>query len=178
MPNWCTNEVDIVGDRETIQQVVETVKNKDAGAGIFQMNDFVPMPNELEGTTAPQDTPNWYNWRVSNWGTKWDLDEETQMIVEEKSIGLGFNTAWSPNCEFWTAFSEKYPTLEIHHRYYEEGMSFIGEAFYKDGNCEDNCEDITNEIWERAGAVLDDEGEVDWDNSDVNLFSVFPLGGK
>ena len=119
MPNWCSNEVDIVGDKETIKQVLEVVKNKDTGTGIFQMNDFVPMPEELKNTEAPKDTPNWYNWCVSNWGTKWDLDEETQAVFEPTRIGLGFNTAWSPNCEFWTAFSEKYPTLEIHHRYYE-----------------------------------------------------------
>jgi hypothetical protein len=100
------------------------------------------------------------------------------MVIEEKSIGLGFSTAWSPNCEFWTSFSEKYPTLEIYHRYYEEGMNFIGESSYKDGLFEDNCQDITDSIWERAGAVLDDNGEIDWDRSDINLFSVFPLGGK
>ena len=178
MPNWCTNEVEITGDKETIQQIVEIVKNKDAGAGIFQMNDFVPMPKELEGTTSPQDKPNWYDWRVSNWGTKWELDEETQMEIEEESIGLGFNTAWSPNCEFWVAFSKKYPTLRTYHKYYEEGMGFIGQAFYENERFDDNCQDITNDIWERAGAVLYDNGEVDWDNSDINLFSVFPLGGK
>lgn len=176
MPNWCTNDVDIVGDPETIKQVVDVVKNKDNGSGIFQMNDFVPMPQELEETTAPQDEPNWYNWRISNWGTKWELDEETQMEIEEKSIGLGYNTAWSPNCDFWTTFSRKYPTLKIYHRYYEEGMSFIGEAFYENGSFEDNCQDITNRMWERAGAVLDENGDVDWDRSDVNLFNAFPLG--
>jgi hypothetical protein len=177
MPNWCSNEVDIIGDKETIKQVLEVVKNKDSGDGKFRMNDFVPMPEELSNTEAPKDTPNWYNWCVSNWGTKWEIDV-TYFDFEETKIGLGFDTAWSPNCEFWTTFSEKYPTLEIYHRYYEEGMSFIGEAFYKDGMCNDNCQDITDKIWERAGAVLDKDGEVDWDKSDVNLYSVFPLGGK
>ena len=57
-------------------------------------------------------------------------------------------------------------------------MCFIGEAFYKDGYCNDNSQDLTTEMYVKAGAVLDKDGEVDWDNSDVNLFSVFPLGGK
>jgi hypothetical protein len=177
MPNWCINEIDIVGDKESIKQVLEVAKNKDSGDGKFRMNDFVPIPEELRDTTAPHDKPNWYDWSIKNWGTKWDMDVD-YFDSEEDSIGLGFNTAWSPNCEFWTTFSEKYPTLEIYHRYYEEGMSFIGEAFYKDGYCNDSPQYLTSEMYVKAGAVLDKDGEVDWDNSDVNLFSVFPLGGK
>jgi hypothetical protein len=174
MPNWCTNEIDISGDEATIKQITEIINANEFG--IFQMNDFIPMPEELRNTTAPQDKPNWYDWANSNWGTKWDLDEETSVVSEDRRIGLGFNTAWSPNCSFWVAFSEKYPTVQIEHKYYEEGMSFIGEAFYEDGNFEDNCQDITPKIWEKCGAVLDEEGEVDWDLSDVNLFDAFPLG--
>jgi hypothetical protein len=140
------------------------------------MNDFIPMPEELRETTAPQDSPNWYDWANSNWGTKWDLGEEAVAGFEPKSIGIGFNTAWSPNCAFWVGFSEKYPTVKISHKYYEEGMCFIGEASYENGDFEDNCQDITAKIWERAGAVLDEDGEVDWDLSDVDLFEAFPLG--
>jgi hypothetical protein len=176
MPNWCSNEVEIIGEPEVIAQIAEIVKTK--SNGIFQMNDFVPMPEELRDTTAPQDKPNWYDWSVSNWGTKWDLDEETTFYVNEKSIGLGFNTAWSPNCAFWNAFSEKYPTVQIEHKYYEEGMGFIGEASYENGNFDDHCQDITSELWVKAGAVLDEDGDVDWDKSDVCLFDVFPLGAK
>jgi len=172
--NWCSIEVDIVGSREVIAEIAEIVKANPHK--VFQMNDFIPMPEELRNTTAPQDKPNWYDWSVSNWGTKWDLDEETTFYVNEKSIGMGFNTAWSPNCSFWVAFSEKYPTVQIDHKYYEEGMSFIGEAFYENGNFDDNCQDITPEIWEKCGAVLDEDGEVDWDKSDVDLFDAFPLG--
>ena len=174
MPNWCTNEVEITGDTAVIKEIAEIVKANPNG--IFQMNDFIPMPEELRDTTAPQDKPNWYDWANSNWGTKWDLGEEAVIIPENGRIAFGFNTAWSPNCSFWVAFSEKYPTVQIEHKYYEEGMSFIGEAFYEDGNFEDNCQDITPKIWEKCGAVLDEEGEVDWDLSDVNLFDAFPLG--
>jgi hypothetical protein len=173
MPNWCTNEVEITGDNAVIQEIAEIVKaNK---YGLFQMNDFVPMPEELRDTTAPSDRPNWYNWANSNWGTKWDLDEDAIYIVEDGVIKLGFNTAWSPNCAFWVAFSEKYPTLRTYHKYYEEGMGFIGQAFYEDDRFDDNCQDITPEIWEKCGAVLDENGDVDWDKSDVDLLEAFPL---
>jgi hypothetical protein len=174
MPNWCTNEVDILGSREVIAEIAEIVKANPQG--IFQMNDFIPMPEELRETTAPRDKPNWYDWSISNWGTKWDLGDETQMTLEAEKIGLGFDTAWSPNCDFWTAFSEKYPSLRISHKYYEEGMCFIGEAFYEGGAFFDNCQDLTTEMYVKAGAVLDEEGYVDWDQSDINIFDIFPLG--
>lgn len=174
MPNWCSNEVDITGDESTIIEIAEVMKTN--SNGYFMMNDFIPMPEDLRDTTAPQDSPNWYDWANSNWGTKWDLDEETTVYVGEKSIGLGFSTAWSPNCDFWVAFSEKYPTVKISHKYYEEGVGFIGEAYYENGMFDDNCQDITSSMWERAGAVLDENGDVDWDLSDVNLFEAFPLG--
>jgi hypothetical protein len=174
MPNWCTNEVDIIGNPETIKDITEIVKSNPQK--IFQMNDFVPMPKELEGTQSPGDEPNWYDWRISNWGTKWDLGEETQPVFEPTRIGLGFDTAWSPNCDFWTTFSENYPSLRISHKYYEEGMGFIGQAFYEGGAMFDNCQDITEEMLVRAGGVLDKNGDIDWDKSDINLFEIFPLG--
>jgi hypothetical protein len=174
MSNWCTNEVEIIGQEAVIKEVAEIVKANPQG--IFQMNDFVPMPEELRNTTSPQDKPNWYDWAIANWGTKWDLGEEAVVIPEDRRIGLGFNTAWSPNCDFWTAFSEKYPSLRISHRYYEEGMGFIGETFYEGGAMFDNCQDITDEMLVRAGGVLDKNGDIDWDRSDINLFDIFPLG--
>jgi hypothetical protein len=176
MPNWCSNEVDIFGNSEVIKEITEIIKANPEG--IFQMNDFVPMPEELRDTQAPQDKPNWYDWSVINWGTKWDLGEEAVASFEQNVIGLGYNTAWAPNCAFWTAFSEKYEGVKISHRYYEEGVGFIGEAYYEDGNFEDNCQDVTNEILEKCGGVLDEDGNVDWEKSDLDLSNAFPLSGK
>jgi len=31
-------------------------------------------------------------------------------------------------------------------------------------------------MYVKAGAVLDEEGYVDWDQSDINIFDIFPLG--
>jgi hypothetical protein len=174
MPNWCSNEVVITGDTATISKIAEIAQKNPEG---FQMEDFVPMPEELRNTTAPQDTLNWYDWSVSNWGTKWDMCD-VYSSFSEGSISISCNTAWAPNVEFWAKFSELYPQLVIEHRYLEEGMCFIGEATYEAGDYSDTCLDITGEMYKKAGAILDEENNIDWDNPenyDIDLWSLFPL---
>lgn len=191
MPNWCQNEVEITGDEATIKQVADIINaNPD---GLFQMNDFVPMPERLEETTSPDGSDNfmealnsnreieytnWYDWRLAHWGTKWDLDENTQHNISDTEISLGFDTAWSPNCDFWELFSQRYPSLSIEHKYIEDGMSFIGESNYKAGEIDNYHSQITDEMYIKAGAILGEDGEIDWDNEDnqsLNLWDVFPL---
>lgn len=174
MPNWCSNEISISGSQEVIAEILAIVEKNPDG---FEMNDFVPMPQELRETSAPSDKPNWYDWSISNWGTKWDMrDVYMSVHPSNTSISISYNTAWSPNCDFWTSFSELYPTTTTTHYYLEEGMCFIGETEYKNGFADDYCVEISTEMYKEAGAILDDEGNVDWDQSaDFNLFDVFPL---
>jgi predicted RNA-binding protein len=173
MPNWCSNEISVSGSQEVIAEILAIVEKNPEG---FIMNDFVPMPKELEGTNAPQDKPNWYDWNISNWGTKWDICDGRMSVHPSKAgFSLGYETAWSPNCEFWTKFSELYPTVSIRHYYVEEGMQFIGETDYENGFADDCCVDISDEMYSKAGAVFDSEGYIDWDKSEVDLFVVFPL---
>ena len=56
MPNWCNNTITITGDYDTLVQLKPVVE---AGEGLLQA--IKPMPKELEGTTSPSDTPNWYD---------------------------------------------------------------------------------------------------------------------
>lgn len=187
MPNWCQNEVDITGDEATIKKIADIIEAR----GQFLMNDFVPMPQHLEGTTSPDGSDNfqealnsnreisytnWYDWRLAHWGTKWDLDENTQHNISETEIGLGFDTAWSPNCDFWELFTEKYPTLTVEHKYLEDGMEFIGEATYKQGQMDGFHTNITDDMYVKVGVILDDEGNFDWNaDQDYNLWDLFPL---
>ena len=39
---------------------------------------------------------NWYNWRVDNWGTKWNVDDEVSVIdYRDNEYEILFDTAWS-----------------------------------------------------------------------------------
>ena len=188
MPNWCDNEVVITGSPELITEIDNIISNNENG---FEMSDFVPMPEHLVGTTSSGSTDkfvnalagdttveydNWYEWSIANWGTKWEVSD-CYRSNDTNAIILGYNTAWAPNINFWAQFSEKYP-VEISHRYVEEGMSFIGEAKIKDGITDDYCVDIDDEIYKKAGVILEEDGTIDWEaGQDYNLFDAFPLRG-
>jgi hypothetical protein len=113
MPNWCYNNLTIRhADPAMLDRVV---KAKEA-----LLQEFVPMPQELlEGTGD-----GWYNWAVSNWGTKWDFSLERVERTDANTVECAFDSAWSPPI---TAY-EKLCVMgfEITAHYYEPGMNFCG----------------------------------------------------
>ena len=77
----------------------------------------------IESTDVNDDR--WYNWRVANWGTKWDCYDLT-IDEDEQELTLSFNTAWSPPEEICHALKEKYEDASIQWFYDEPGMEVAG----------------------------------------------------
>jgi hypothetical protein len=59
----------------------------------------------------------WYTWRVSNWGTKWNTSEPT---IEDNIVS--FETAWSTPYEIFEELSLKFPNLKIKVKYADEDI--------------------------------------------------------
>jgi hypothetical protein len=123
MPNWCSNNVEFHNDDVAEVAKLEAhlkfldsrKKGEHAEAGLFAY--FVPRP--------PEEEDSWYEWNVSNWGTKWEASIYSWTKVNDNSITMNFDTAWSPPTalyEFLAANTEWYVTAT----YYEPGMSFVG----------------------------------------------------
>ena len=93
MPNHCFNKVTIsVGDADgqNLKVLVDTLKSEENQTD-FDFNAILPMPPELEnvGWSEAEEmndiirarykkehgSDNWYDWRVNNWGTKWNSYE-------------------------------------------------------------------------------------------------------
>ena len=69
----------------------------------------------------------WYNWRVQNWGTKWDC---YSMEMDDTDMPHGFEvtfeTAWSPPEEIHSAICEQFDDLSISWFYDEPGAEIAG----------------------------------------------------
>ena len=78
--------------------------------------------------------PDWWNWRNTNWGTKWNLVPDPQgnltgyEIVEQSEdlIQLEFETAWSPPNGIYMEIWTKYPDLMVSWFYREDGCQLAG----------------------------------------------------
>jgi hypothetical protein len=79
---------------------------------------------------------------------------------------MGFQTAWSPALGIFAKITEQFPDVFVQYKYVEEGMAFFGVAEIYGGEIEDDTRQITAEDYKIAGAVMDAEGEIDWDNTE------------
>ena len=174
MPNWCDNQITITGPNSVIDKIEKIVKEEKEENGL--LNFFHPMPKELEGTTSPSsasDKPqpmiegfdNWYDWRVENWGTKWELCEfygvDRQHLndsLDESTISFAFSSAWAPPIGAYEQFLADNENCSLKAYYYEGGCDFMGEW----DNGSDDCYapsdyKSTDDFWQDGiGSTLDD----------------------
>ena len=178
MPNYCNNNIVITGPNSVIDKI-EKIANGDKG-DLLQY--FYPMPKALQDTTAPLQKDatkeekakakenlkkygydNWYDWRVENWGTKWDIMEfyninRKEIGEDESEISLGFDTAWAPALGAYERFIDENSNCSLKAYYYEPGCDFMGEW----DNGIDSCFEVAkygldDDFWKQGiGLTLDD----------------------
>ena len=177
MPNYCNNNIIITGPNSVIDKI-EKIANGDKG-DLLQY--FYPMPKELNDTVAGPEpktkkeklekrrlqveygASNWYDWRVENWGTKWDIMEfyninRKEIGEDESEISLGFDTAWAPALGAYERFIDKNSNCSLKAYYYEPGCDFMGEW----DNGIDSCFEVAkygldDDFWKQGiGSTLDD----------------------
>jgi len=177
MPNWCNNNIEIIGPKAKVDKLIEGAKK-----GEF-INTLYPMPKQLEDTQSTSDDEvmkkqpivdghnNWYDWRVANWSTKWDADlYDAERIQEQeelfgpddsdKRISFGFDTAWSPPIGAYEYYLQQNPDMSIRAIYYEPGMDFMGVWEDFDDRCYTIGVDAPtsdSEFWQTEdGKLIDD----------------------
>ena len=171
MPNWCDNQITITGPNSVIDKIEKIVKEEKDGDGL--LNYFHPMPKQLKDTTSPSssaDKPqpmvegfdNWYDWRVENWSTKWEVNEfygvDRQHLndsLDESTISFGFSSAWSPPINAYQTFimnmSEKKQDVSVKAYYYEGGCDFMGCWDNGDDDCYAPSELKSTDDWWNDG---------------------------
>ena len=148
MPNHCYQQVHVYGPRFLVKELYDNLSKEEP-----QFCQVVlPMP--FEQWLAPKsrlhgyEVEGWYDWRVTNWGTKWDVVdvEITQSLLlhddePDTDDPWTMNASFSFNC--WTAWSPPVPVWDKLHEmgisvdadYQDEGMMFEGRYV----NGEDKC---------------------------------------
>ena len=177
MPNWCLNNLIVEGELNELKDFKsKTIKESDNGGLKFTMEELLPTPKDMLEDTGVM--PAWYNWRVANWGTKWDVD--THNIEENggESLHVSYNTAWSPNEPFVKYASEKYPNLKFKLTFEEGGMGFCGILMCENGEViEEQTDDLQ---WvDEDNNIVEYDGEIErWrtveDNSVIDDEDFYP----
>lgn len=145
MPNWCTNTLVIAGNKDKVTAILDKINN---GDGFFEK--WLPTPKELmdEGSPitdqskadefkAKYGSPDWYWWRVNNWGTKWDIREfdilEDDVEDDVRKVVLLFDTAWAPPEIGIRRISGFEKDILFFMNFVEEGMCFEGYSSCMNG---------------------------------------------
>jgi hypothetical protein len=194
MPNWNQNLLYLVhSDPAMIERAVQGAKD----SGLFSA--FLPTPTDLEnpiaetygGDTADEANrvrsenidkhgfASWYDWRVNNWGTKWDASDCHVDRFEQEpgkfSANFHFDSAWSPPIQFYHHLTEL--GFEVKAYYYEPGMGCCGkyengvdDGYEISGDSEWVVKNIPADIVEHFDIATSmrewEENEVDDENND------------
>ena len=140
MPNWCNNSVEIY---HADPAMIERVRKGFNDGGLF--SELIPCPQELTDTVSGSmgedkraeheaqqaanvekyGYPNWYDFCVNEWGTKWDVGADGNPAQDiPGGLMLGFDSAWSPPIGAYEKLTEQ--GFRIRAMYYEPGMAFAG----------------------------------------------------
>jgi hypothetical protein len=114
MPNYCKNVIDILGEYNSLRGIV---------AVGFDFNAICPEPDDVE---------DWYDWRMKNWGCKWNAIDPELTWFSNHHLLIKFDTAWYPPISLLQCLSKK-ENLLIRFSYDEEGVGFYGHGEIRDG---------------------------------------------
>jgi len=123
MPNWCSNSLKLTATTDNNRKLLDELEKQfDSSdkAVIFDMIKPTPL-DLLEGN-------GWYDWRIKNWGTKWDATL-LRATRKKNSATLYFETAWAPPIEIYKVLEEE--GFKVEATYVEQGMQYAGH--YKKG---------------------------------------------
>ena len=177
MPNWCNNNLYISHpDPKMMEKAVEAWNS-----GKF-LGTLVPEPDYKEVKVKPTFPTNmatgeskpefvdpdqaWWDWRLQNWGTKWDFGLTSDyghpaQLDKDGAMFIYFDSAWSPPTDAYEKLMDM--GYFIRSYYYEGGCAFCGkwedgvEDFYNI----DPPEGVKTSVWVRENIPADLDREMD-----------------
>jgi hypothetical protein len=163
MPNWVSNTITVTAESTTeldaflekakgIESKILDEKEKEFHFGAFVHPSDEGLPyykGEIEeekpegwdelshaeqlAHSLKYSGRGWYDWNVTNWGTKWDAsDIHLEKSGDHLSVSISFETAWSPPEPIFQAIVEQFPALSFE-IYYQEEQGWGGELVGSNG---------------------------------------------
>lgn len=173
MPNWCSDKIVIVGKKESIDPIYESLQKleDDHNNGFFDF--WYPTPKELIESEAPvrdEDKENyfkekygardWYYWRIDHWGTKWDIKDiqglsyrQIDAVDDLYLIEFTTETPWNAPSQFFEKMSGKFPGVYFFCEFDEPGMGFAGYFECMNGQI---LSEVTVDSYRKAYEISDD----------------------
>ena len=153
MPNYCNNTLVLVGSNELLNNFwIEnrSLDKKEEKQEYLSFNKSVPIPENYE---------DWYNWNLTNWGTKWDAFEcysnevnsiHDNLDKEITTLIYQFDTAWGPPIIWLQKIASIYNNISFTLEYSEPGMDFWGKKEYINGELfEENECSLSDYNWSK-----------------------------
>lgn len=180
MPNHVQNIITLKGDEKKIREMLEAIKNDDYGLGTVDFNKVIPMPESCD----------WYEWSISNWGTKWNAYGYDKNTDYSNNENLYFQTAWSAPHPVLEKLTEIFPDIEFEHEWADEDIgqncgrySYTGgeriEEYYPENEAE--AIEFACRIWDYDPAELDltlNKAENGYINTEMDSYDLISLFGK
>ena len=131
MANECMNYIKFTGDTILIQSFKESylVYNENVEYYELSFNHITPIPDNCDD----------YNFRIENWGNKWD-GTDAYVEVYDDEVYIDVATAWGPCSPIVDKLIRLCPGLEVDYKYYEPGCAFVGYRYHIEYEDPDNDE--------------------------------------
>lgn len=90
----------------------------------YSLNNFIALESNFN---------NWYQWRLNNWGSKWDVSELYLYPDDTPTSEYHFQTAHAPTLQAIFTISEIYPEVEFRYKYTEPNSEIAGYYVIRNG---------------------------------------------
>ncbi len=130
-----------------------------------ELSDYKVLGEKIFNIAQQCGSIDWYDWRISNWGTKWNA-YETDIDCSDGSVELYFYTANHGVIPVIKKLVEMFPNLEFFYKYADEVISYnCGEGYGVDGSVTFK---FTEDGSDKAMALYIECWQEEWDNFKKN----------
>lgn len=137
MPNWTYCEITIdTNGFTTGEDLLATLQQRShCPEWSFSLTSCVAEPIDL--SDEPHGPNGWYDWRITHWGTKWDIcsggGDEPWVECSGDMISISGDTAWSPPIAALDGLAAAFPETSIDLGWSEPNMVFEGFVAWANG---------------------------------------------